>query len=737
MRISFQLSIWFLLLGFSSSLLAQTEIRKCSIKSMIGSVKIRRGAAVNWVDARPNMPLREKDAIRTFIESEVELETTEGTSLKVGENSTIEMAVFLTNGETQNTKVRILNGSLMSNVKKLVTTKSSFEFETPTATAAIRGTIVGFNVSKEKTVIKVYEGTVLVSSGGTKSTVVLKENQMASITNGQKNIPIEKLEENSQRQPVKINDSVKVDSVKIDSLKTVNIADSAAAKKSSLDTTKLPIKNIPIKSSKDSIYQPDNGIVKGVPDNANLQRKAPVENSIIDPISSKASVLDFIVSSPIDGLELTKPNFQIKGKVSRGADVIVNSTRQQVAQDGSFSGQVTTPNRPGDYVIEFEAILNGKSQKISRTVRYKPLLQLTVLSPSDRQEFNKSIIPISGKVTPGAEVVVNSIKLLVTSDGSFNGQLVIPNEEGEILIEIESSLDGKTQRAVKTVFYKPEYHFVVTSPAEKQIVNSTQIQIKGTVQPSSSDITVNGTKVTVSPSGVFIGVISIPDEEGDVQLEFDVNSSGVSHSEHRSIIYKKKPDNIAPDLQGLFPDKPVTATISFTVIDRTVDEEITFFYDIDGLKNSETGLPNSLFTITLEDGIHNYSVYAKDKAGNLSSKMSKTITYLSTNGWIITMRKPMGNQYIDVPPSAPDDSYRPRYTIEFIVDNLPDDNMALIREVNIVNQTTGETAQELKFTSNYIEKDFELAPRKTNSFLIDVTDINGIKKTQRAQITLR
>lgn len=59
-----------------------------------------------------------------------------------------------------------MNGTLMTNVKKLVDEKSSFEFETPTATAAIRGTILGLDVTKDKTLVKVYEGTVTVSSSG-------------------------------------------------------------------------------------------------------------------------------------------------------------------------------------------------------------------------------------------------------------------------------------------------------------------------------------------------------------------------------------------------------------------------------------------------------------------------------------------------------------------------------------------------------------------------------------------
>jgi hypothetical protein len=79
------------------------------------------------------------------------------------------------------TKVSILNGTVLSNVKKLVNSGSKFEFETPTATASIRGTQVGFDVSSDKTLIKVYEGEVMVTPKGAKAAISVKTNQMTTV----------------------------------------------------------------------------------------------------------------------------------------------------------------------------------------------------------------------------------------------------------------------------------------------------------------------------------------------------------------------------------------------------------------------------------------------------------------------------------------------------------------------------------------------------------------------------
>jgi ferric-dicitrate binding protein FerR (iron transport regulator) len=195
MRLRNSFICFLLVLTYFSNIIAQTEIRRCSVKSIIGSVKIRRGAAANWIDARPNMPLKQNDAIRSFIESEAELETSEGTSLKVGENSTVEFVTFFGNSKLQNTKIKILNGTLLLNVTKLINTNSTFELETPTVTAAIQGTIVSFNISSENTQVKVYEGKVIVTPSGSTNGVELKDNQMAIVSKGQKEVEIEKLDE--------------------------------------------------------------------------------------------------------------------------------------------------------------------------------------------------------------------------------------------------------------------------------------------------------------------------------------------------------------------------------------------------------------------------------------------------------------------------------------------------------------------------------------------------------------
>lgn len=620
------------LILFLSIPYSYSQERKCSIKSLVGSVKIRKGSGAAWIDARPNMPLKEQDAVRTFVESEAELVTGEGSILKLGENSTFELSTLQSSGDAQNTKVKLLNGSLVSNVKKLVGTNSSFEFETPTATAAIRGTIVGLDVTNEKTLVKVYEGKVLVTPVGSTGSTELKPNQMASVVKGQKEIKVEQFEGKPPLPVSKTSDSTSV-----------------KEHKSSTDSTHTS------------------------PDSMNKKEVKPAE----------------------------------KDTASQGSLNSSSNISKTVSTDSTFK-------KPVHLNLEFN-----------------------VINPKNGQQVTKPLITVSGTATPGAEISSGSISLVVNSSGTFSTQIPITNEEGEYNLEFDASLEGKTQKVSRTVIYKPEYRFNLTYPQAGQVVNTTNLQVKGEVLPSNAEISVLGRRLSVSSNGLFTGLVTIPDEEGSVQLEFEISTGSSTKSETRTFTYKRPPDTYRPVLQGLLPDISKQPKITFTVIDRTPDEEITFYKIIDGNIESEQGAPGQPFTLVLQEGIHTYSVYAQDKQGNLSSKLTKEIKYLGATIWNIKMRKPIGDEVLNIPPSTPDNGFKPVYTIEFSIENLPDDNVRLLKDVMVSNLTTGQIQHQKSFTDTYFSFDVNVSQRQSNQIVIDVLDINDTHRVQKFQVYVR
>ncbi|MCL2689234.1 MAG: FecR domain-containing protein [Chitinispirillia bacterium] len=174
------------------------EERICTVKGIIGNVKVfsardRRANAdrndVNtWPDLRLNMVLREKDVIITMPESEVRLEIVDGSIIKISENTTVEISTLRQRGSNTNTKINVVSGSIVTNVRKLADSRSSFEFETPTSAAAIRGTFVEVYVTDEGTTLKTFEGVVEAGPARSKNRVILEDYQMVEIAPKQKRV---------------------------------------------------------------------------------------------------------------------------------------------------------------------------------------------------------------------------------------------------------------------------------------------------------------------------------------------------------------------------------------------------------------------------------------------------------------------------------------------------------------------------------------------------------------------
>jgi hypothetical protein len=590
---------------------SSAQTRTCTIKSIVGGVKIRRGESASWTDANLRMSLREKDAVRTLVESEVELETSDGSIMKVGENSTLEMAKLQGQGDVQSTKVRVLNGTVMSNIKRLVNTRSSFDFETPTALASIRGTVIGLDVTSDRTRINVYEGRVLVIPAGVGVGTELRENQMAEVAKGQKTVVAGKLE-------------------------------------------------------------------------------APLRTGIFD---STAHASDTVIPVPADS----------------------------ITTSDSTQGQNQNPD--------------------STPVVAKRMLQLLVSAPAEGQKFSKPLIPVNGTATVNAEVTITppGVRIPIHANGVFSTQAPIPDERGEYIIEIEGSLDGATKKIMRKVVYLPESQFVVAYPQNRQVVSTTLFPVKGEIHPvKDAEIVVLGRKMTIGSDGTFTGMVMIPDEEGEVTLDFEVTTGAARQTVTRTIIYKRAVDTYAPVIQGTLPKFANQRQLCLPVYDRTNGDEITFYYEIDGARDYQKGSGNASFCFTIEPGIHTYVVWAEDKARNGSARLSEHIAYVETSAWYIKVRRPAGVEIIRTPPSPPDDPFEPAYVVEFSIENLPGDDMRLIREVRVINQATGRPPiTQSVFTDHYLDFEVPLKPGRSNTIIIEVQDGNGNKKVQQAVIQLK
>jgi hypothetical protein len=174
----------------AAPLFAQGGERVCSVKGIMGSVKVfsardknaDAGVVGTWADARLNMPLRESDMVATLAESEVRLEMPDGSAVRLKENTVLELAALKAGGGTTNVKLKLVDGKLVTNVKKITDGKSTFEFETPTALAAVRGTSVEVESRKNHgTTIKTFDGKIEAGAAKSKNRAAVDDYRMVEV----------------------------------------------------------------------------------------------------------------------------------------------------------------------------------------------------------------------------------------------------------------------------------------------------------------------------------------------------------------------------------------------------------------------------------------------------------------------------------------------------------------------------------------------------------------------------
>jgi hypothetical protein len=347
-------------------------------------------------------------------------------------------------------------------------------------------------------------------------------------------------------------------------------------------------------------------------------------------------------------------------------------------------------------------------------------IQLTINVPQDGQKFSIPAIPVSGRTTPGAIVSVSGIKCPIDASGTINARIPIPDEENQLDFEIAATLNGMTSKIVRKILYQPEIRILVLQPKNGQTIIGPSMEVSGQVLPISAALQVQGKEMILDTAGFFNGTVNLPDNDTSMQLVFKATSMGMDRSIYRTIQHKKFTDENKPEISPLqLPAISKTAMLPFTVLDKTENDEITFVSIADGDKETEQGVPSSSFNLKLLEGVHDYTVYATDKAGNASQQVRGKVAYLSRN-FAIQMRKPAGAEVVR---ANADDEGSQEYTVQFSIINLPDNDTRLIKQLTVTNMTTGKSVSPKDLLDLDVECDIEIKSGK-NKITVDVKDVN-------------
>ncbi len=168
----------FLILLLAGTLSAQElNVR---ITRLAGPVEIRREGKTDWVRAKVGTFLKKGDSLRTLKGGKVQLVFPQNTIVLIKENSVLNLRDL---GQGGRAKVRTLLGSFLFDLRKALSPGSSFEVETPSALAVVRGTKFGAEVSIDgTTVLTAYENSIEVIAQGV--SITLDEGYQTTIPPG-------------------------------------------------------------------------------------------------------------------------------------------------------------------------------------------------------------------------------------------------------------------------------------------------------------------------------------------------------------------------------------------------------------------------------------------------------------------------------------------------------------------------------------------------------------------------
>ena len=135
-----------------------------SITQIIGNMLVRRDGDSSWIKGRIKLPVFEGDAVATAEESCCEIMLKGDRVARFGEKTT----AIVSDTAGSAAKVTAARGSVWINVKHLAN-NGSLKVATPTAVAAIRGTVFEVECGENSSNYLVFKGTVAVSSSAGKN----------------------------------------------------------------------------------------------------------------------------------------------------------------------------------------------------------------------------------------------------------------------------------------------------------------------------------------------------------------------------------------------------------------------------------------------------------------------------------------------------------------------------------------------------------------------------------------
>lgn len=143
--------------------MAQAAPMKVTVDKVQGTVQVQSGSG--WVALKSGATVPVGAEVKTAASSSCILKWAGGNVLKVGPMSTVSVAAEKTAAGDEKSKVNLKQGKVSAHAKKLSTGNSSFNIQTPTAVAGVRGTDIIAEIEAGNVTFGVSDGQLEMTIG--------------------------------------------------------------------------------------------------------------------------------------------------------------------------------------------------------------------------------------------------------------------------------------------------------------------------------------------------------------------------------------------------------------------------------------------------------------------------------------------------------------------------------------------------------------------------------------------
>jgi hypothetical protein len=529
--------------------------QKATANLVIGEVQYQKKGKGKWRNLKVGSKIRNKDNVRTFAASRLEILFETGTLLHIEENSVISMKKLLQNGANKSTKVKIGQGKILFNIKKLSGSLSKFEFETTTATAAIRGTAGGIGKRGNQIFAYLDKGKIELRSKGSNRKFLIGPRDFA-VQKG-KNFEVKKLPqgvnlEKVLKKVIKFEQGKTIDSLlknipqslmlQVDELPgSLKTMDSTKV----LDSTKIEIisdsilsleTDISVLQSLDSFTVADSLLTPGsyVIDTIPMDSLGNVidTNIFSDSTSIQVdSLLPSVISSPSD----TSLSLDSLGNVI-DSNMVIDST--SIQGDSLLPAVISSPTDTSLSLDSLGNVIDSNLVIDSTSIQVDSLLPSVVSSPTDTSLSLDSLGNVidSNLVIDSTSIQVDSLLPSVVSSptdtslsiDSLGNVMDSSNSDMDSISSIDSLLLDSSDEieSLPTLDLKwslPQAGSKVTVPF--YLTGSASI---------GSRVLFNGKSIEVDASGYWKIIVEAMDE-GVKEISIEVQNGELSQSFSRSI----------------------------------------------------------------------------------------------------------------------------------------------------------------------------------------------------------